>query len=209
MVSNLLNALTSDRWAQAQGIAFAQALRVLGIPVGERFSCRRFPRLLRDASSRISIGTNVQFKGEVDLRVREGSSLVISDDVRLDSGVRIVVANGSTVILEQNADIGILTVMNCGADVTVGRETLIAGMCLIQTGQHGIQKSHNIRTQAHIQGPVSIGADCWIGFQSTILGGVSLGPGVVVGANSVVNKSLPAYAVAVGSPARVISFRHD
>ena len=209
MVRNFLNALTNNRWASVQGVAFSAALRSLGIPVGVGLSCRQFPRLQRDPSSQILIGNNVEFKGEVDLRVREGSSLVISDDVRLDSGVRIVVANGARVILEPGVDIGILTIMNCGADVNVGRDTLIAGMCLVQTGQHGMRKSARIRGQAHIQDPIVIGADCWVGSQSTIVGGVSLGLGAVVGANSVVNSDIPQYAIAVGSPARVKSYRHD
>lgn len=49
--------------------------------------------------------------------------------------------------------------------------------------------------------------DVWIGADSIILRGVVIGRGAVIGANSVVTKSVPRYAVAVGSPARVIKYR--
>jgi acetyltransferase-like isoleucine patch superfamily enzyme len=52
--------------------------------------------------------------------------------------------------------------------------------------------------------PVSIGDDCWIGGNVSILPGVKIGNGCTIGAGSVVTKSIPAYSVAVGSPARVI-----
>ena len=52
-----------------------------------------------------------------------------------------------------------------------------------------------------------IGNDVWIGCNSTILRGVTIGDGVVIGANSLVNKSIPPYAIAVGTPAKVIKFR--
>lgn len=52
--------------------------------------------------------------------------------------------------------------------------------------------------------PVSIGDDCWIGGNVSILPGVTIGNGCTIGAGSVVTKSIPAFSVAVGSPAKVI-----
>jgi acetyltransferase-like isoleucine patch superfamily enzyme len=51
---------------------------------------------------------------------------------------------------------------------------------------------------------VTIGNDCWIGGNTVILPGVTIGHGVVIGASSMVNKDIPDYSIAVGSPARVI-----
>jgi acetyltransferase-like isoleucine patch superfamily enzyme len=57
-------------------------------------------------------------------------------------------------------------------------------------------------------GPVRIERDSWIGANVFILPNVTIGRHAVVGANSVVNRDIPPYSVAVGTPARVIR-RYD
>lgn len=52
--------------------------------------------------------------------------------------------------------------------------------------------------------PVRIGKNCWLGAGVTVLPGVSIGDGTVVGAGSVVTKDLPAGVVAVGTPCRAV-----
>ncbi len=54
---------------------------------------------------------------------------------------------------------------------------------------------------------IIINDNCWIGAGSTILPGVELGEGVIIGASSVVTKSIPPYSIAVGNPAKVIKQR--
>jgi len=54
-----------------------------------------------------------------------------------------------------------------------------------------------------------IEADCWIGSRVTIMEGVTIGRGSIIGAASVVTKSIPPYSIAVGSPARVIKKRFN
>jgi virginiamycin A acetyltransferase len=58
-------------------------------------------------------------------------------------------------------------------------------------------------------GNVNIGNDVWIGYQSLILSGVSVGNGAVIGARSVVTRDVPAYSVVAGNPARHIRYRFD
>jgi phosphonate metabolism protein (transferase hexapeptide repeat family) len=54
---------------------------------------------------------------------------------------------------------------------------------------------------------VTLGHDVWIGHGAIVLPGVSLGTGSAVGAGSVVTKDVPAFAVVVGNPARILRFR--
>jgi virginiamycin A acetyltransferase len=59
------------------------------------------------------------------------------------------------------------------------------------------------------RGDTVIGNDVWTGWQSTILPGVKIGDGAIVGAKAVVAADVPPYAVVVGNPARVVKMRHD
>jgi acetyltransferase-like isoleucine patch superfamily enzyme len=59
------------------------------------------------------------------------------------------------------------------------------------------------------KGDVVIGNDVWLGFNTTVLSGVTIGDGAAVGANSLVTKDIPAYALVGGNPARLIRYRFD
>jgi len=52
--------------------------------------------------------------------------------------------------------------------------------------------------------PVKIEDDCWLGANVVVLKGVTLGKGVIIGANSVVTRSIPPFCIAAGIPAKVI-----
>jgi len=56
-------------------------------------------------------------------------------------------------------------------------------------------------------GPIVIGEDVWVGSNSSILAGVTIGRGSVIGGGAVVTKDIPPYSIAVGNPARVIRRR--
>jgi galactoside O-acetyltransferase len=55
--------------------------------------------------------------------------------------------------------------------------------------------------------PVVIEDDVWIGSRVTILGGVTIGRGSIIGASSVVTKSCPPYSIVAGNPAQVVKKR--
>ncbi len=59
------------------------------------------------------------------------------------------------------------------------------------------------------KGDTVIGNDVWIGQNATFMPGVKVGDGSIVGANAVVAKDIPPYAIAVGNPARVVKMRFD
>ena len=65
--------------------------------------------------------------------------------------------------------------------------------------------------QGHPQtkGDITIGNDVWIGRDSFVLSGTTIGDGAVIGPGSVVRGDIPPYAIAVGSPCRVVKYRFE
>ncbi|MEH7470020.1 CatB-related O-acetyltransferase [Priestia megaterium] len=59
------------------------------------------------------------------------------------------------------------------------------------------------------QKPSIIGNDVWCGANVVIRQGIEIGDGAVIGANSVVTKDIPSYAIAVGAPAKIIRYRFN
>jgi acetyltransferase-like isoleucine patch superfamily enzyme len=90
--------------------------------------------------------------------------------------------------------------------VTIEDDVLLAANVYISDGLHGYETArvpYKYQPIGQIA-PVLIGRGCWIGQNVVVLPGVTIGEFTIVGANSVVTESLPARAVAVGAPARVV-----
>jgi len=65
------------------------------------------------------------------------------------------------------------------------------------------------RTPFPNKGSIEIGHDVWLGMESVVLAGASIGTGAIVGARAVVASDVPAYAVVAGNPARVVRRRYE
>jgi acetyltransferase-like isoleucine patch superfamily enzyme len=85
--------------------------------------------------------------------------------------------------------------------IEIGSGTMFGPKVTVVTLNHDI----NPKTRKNaLPKPVKIGKNVWIGTNCTILPGVTIGDNTVIGAGSVVVKSIPADSVAVGNPAKVI-----
>jgi acetyltransferase-like isoleucine patch superfamily enzyme len=92
--------------------------------------------------------------------------------------------------------------------IELGDNTQVGEFVSIRDNDHDFSNPDiPIRTQGFRGDKIIIGRDVWIGRGVYIGKGVTIGEGAVIGANSVVVKSIPAFAIAVGSPAKVIRYR--
>lgn len=89
------------------------------------------------------------------------------------------------------------------ADVTIGNCVVINDGCRLLTGTHNVQSPN----WELIAKPIVIEDYAWIATGATLLPGVKIGRGAIVGAGAVVAKSVASSAIAVGNPARCIGER--
>lgn len=93
--------------------------------------------------------------------------------------------------------------------VTIGRDVMMGPDCLMYTFNHGMDRLDipMWRQKSTKPEPIVIGDDVWIGSRVTILPGVHVGDGAVIGAGSVLVKDVEPYSIVAGNPARFIRRR--
>jgi len=126
------------------------------------------------------LGTGVKFGREVTVDFAE--NLVIADHVSVQERCYLSAFGGITI----------------GSEVSIGR-----GTCIVSS-THPYETDLPIRRNPLVKQSVTIGNNVWIGMNTSILAGVTLGDHTVVGAMSLVNRSLSADGVYAGVPAKLI-----
>jgi maltose O-acetyltransferase len=85
-------------------------------------------------------------------------------------------------------------------ELTIGNDVLIGPFAsIIDDDRHQAEPG-----SSQYKGPTVVGNNVWLGRNAAVLPGVTIGDGAVIGANSVVTKSIPANSFAAGAPAQVL-----
>ena len=150
------------------------------------------------------IGKKIDIRRGFD--VNNPQNIYLGNEVRIGRMSRLSSYGGGKIIIEDNCYIGQFFSILAGGDVTIKRNTLIASYVAVVGENHGMnpEAGTDYGKQDLIKQNVEIGKYCWIGEKVIILPGVTVGDWSIIGAGSVVNKSIPPYSIAVGNPARVI-----
>lgn len=90
-----------------------------------------------------------------------------------------------------------------GARVTFGDNVFIAPNCVFSTAGHALDSELRNRG-LEIALPITVGDSVWIGANTAVLPGVTIGSNTIIGAGSVVNRDIPEGVIAVGNPCRVV-----
>ncbi|MBR5512133.1 MAG: hypothetical protein IKU50_08020 [Bacteroidaceae bacterium] len=116
-------------------------------------------------------------------------NVYLEEYTRINSGCKIIIHTGRFILKKYSA---------------------LASGCTIITGNHipTVGIPHYFLGHSHHndeEKDIIIEEDVWCGANVTLLSGAHIGRGAVIGANSLVNKEVPPYAVVVGTPARIIA----
>ena len=200
--------MSAQSWPGAIGLVVRKAL---------------YPMLLGSCGRNVVFGQNVVLRHPHKIHI--GSNVVIDDNCLVDAkgesnrGIRIgdgVFVGRNTILSCKNGDIEIADGANIGFNcelfsasrVTIGKSVLMAAYSYVIGGDHDFSDpSKPVLEQTRTSAGVAIGDGVWIGAGAKILDGVTVGDGAVIGAGAVVRESVPASAIAVGIPARVVGSR--
>jgi acetyltransferase-like isoleucine patch superfamily enzyme len=201
-------------------VTFTQSLPgALGLALRKVF----YPMLLGSCGRGVVFGQNVVLRHPHKIHI--GDNVVIDDNCLLDAkgdtntGIRIgsgVFVGRNTIVSCKNGDIELADNANIGFNcevfsasrVILGEDALLAAYCYVVGGDHDYgDSSRPILAQGRTSAGVEIGAGVWMGAGAKVLDGVTVGAHAIIGAQAVVRESVPAQAIAVGIPARVVGRR--
>lgn len=138
-------------------------------------------------------------------QIEIGDSVRILRDTILESGQGGNIKIGNKTWIHPRCQINAYK-----ASIEIGNGVDIAPNCAFYSYDHGYEPGKWIREHPlTAKGPIVIGDQAWLGVGVTVLSGVRIGEGAVVGAGSVVTKNVPDGAIAVGNPARIVKNRNE
>mgnify|MGYP006304712499 CR=1 FL=1 len=148
---------------------------------------------------------STQFDGRVHI---SGTGRVLfGDTCRLGRDVEIETWEEGRIVLGDRVRINSRSLLVSYTEIRVGDGCLIGEQVSIRDADHGVEPNIPVRLQAHRSEPITIGSEVWIARGVVVLKGVTIGAGAVIGANAVVTRDVPAGAIALGVPARVVRQR--
>ncbi len=160
-----------------------------------------------DFPDRMSIGDRVRIAHCSVLRANSISGITLGNDAYIQDFC-LLNANEGSILIDERSWLGAGSHIYGNGHVAIGQDVLIAAQVIINTVSHN---HGNVGQPINDQGinvdQVIIEDDVWIGAGVRIMQGVTIGKGAIIGANSLVNRDIPPYSIAYGSPARVASSR--
>ena len=167
----------------------------------------KFNKYIISSDTRISLAKSIRITRTAIVQVRFGGFISIGDNTEILDYVCLF-TYGGIIHIGSNCSINPFTIIYGHGGTYIGNNVLIAGHCMIIPSNHKYSnKDLPISKQANVSKGIVIEDDVWIAHGCTILDGVTIGKGAIVAAGSVVNTSIPAFAIYAGVPARLIKYR--
>ena len=156
-----------------------------------------FLRLRVHAAGPIKVYGKVKIRNPVG-RINIGNRVTLYPNVVFDFDAATP-GTLAEITIGEKSTIGDRTEIHCGNKVVIGREVAISWDVIILESDYHTAGGGDATSQ-----PIIIEDYVWIGTRSIILKGITIGRNSVIGAGSVVTKSIPPNSIAAGNPARII-----
>jgi acetyltransferase-like isoleucine patch superfamily enzyme len=184
---------------------------------------RLYPRVLGRVGRNVVFGANVTLRHPHKIAI--GDDVVIDDQCCLDAkgtdnrGIAIghgVFVGRNTILSCKNGDIVLGDRANVGfnceifsaSTVRVGRDVLMAAYTYLVGGDHLYDRTDvPVLQQGRTARGIDVGDGAWLGTHVVVTDGATVGRDAIIGAGAVVVGAIPEFAIAVGTPAKVVRDR--
>lgn len=169
------------------------------------FLAKLFLKLLRDRNKSV-LSTHRNSEIPTDLKIGDFCNFTLYPalkKIKLGKGVsirnynNILVGNNAELILGDRVFMNNFCSVNCLEKIEIGENTLFGeGVKLYDHNhQYGYSPDFRVDHQNFNTAPIKIGKNCWLGSNVTVLKGVTIGDNVIVGANCLIYKDIPANSI--------------
>ncbi|MBM3253424.1 MAG: acyltransferase [Candidatus Omnitrophica bacterium] len=161
----------------------------------------------------VRVGRDNFYYGRVETIFHNGGKIKLGSRNNFAKYVLFKVGPKGEIIVGNSCTISRFCFLQASSKIVLEDGVILAPFVHIVDSDHNIEEKSDlpIRKLDEIKGiktsPITIKRNAWIGSSSVVLKGVTIGEGAVVGAGSVVTRDIPANAVAVGVPCKVIKMR--
>ena len=162
----------------------------------------------------IRCGKNVKFEDFSEIHGLCSCGLNFGGYVTISRGVMIRPSSyyggdyGIGLTIGEHSSIGPYGYVGCSGKITIGKNVMFGPKCSLFAENHVFSDiTSSIKSQGVQQKGITIEDDCWIGSNVTILDGVTIGKGSVIGAGTLVTKDIPAGSVVVDKRDKVMRVR--
>ena len=136
-----------------------------------------------------------RFSPNVVTEFNKGSSVHIGKQVRVHSGTKIKVRSGARLFIGDNVKMNYNCIIACHEKISIGEGTEFGPSVYLYDHDHDFRVG--LKKDKYKTGAISIGKDCWLGANTIILRGTTIGDNCVIGAGCVVNGNIPNNSVLV------------
>jgi acetyltransferase-like isoleucine patch superfamily enzyme len=119
----------------------------------------------------------------------------------------MILRNPGNIAIGENCTFSNFVILDAHDRISIGDDCMFANNTTIATATHDY--SVDPMNSRNITKPVSVGNNVWFGIGATVLPGVTIGDGAVIGARSLVTRDVPPRAIVTGTPAKVVKYRPD
>lgn len=166
------------------------------------------------------VGTILSRGTVINNQSLDKSKIIIGVNSWLNEANLAIFGHGGKIIIGDNSFVGPNTCIWSSAQISIGNNVLIShNVNIHDNNSHSIVSKERETDYLYIkknfkmlpvntieEKPITIGDNVWIGFNAVILKGVNVGKGAIVGANTLITKDVPDFAVIVGNPARIVKY---